>query len=290
MRISLVLGSGGSRGYAQIGVIDELHARGHEVVAVSGASVGSLVGGALAAGRLEELRAASLKLTKVEVLLMFQPQLGAAGLVKDDRVLRFLESVIGDPRIEDLEIPYSAVAADLDARREVWFQSGSLLAAIRASISIPSVFSPVMLDGRVLADGGLLNPLPMEASLRPDADLTLAVSLYARDPFVPQIGRADADTVTQQPPVFGRARKVRQAKEAWGFQTLPKDRDLMHTTTLALDVMQERIQSSRIAVNPPDIHIEIPQSLGTTFDFWKAEPFIEFGRQQAKAAFDRAGI
>lgn len=283
MRVSLVLGSGGARGYAHIGVIDELLARGHEIVAVSGASIGALIGGAYAAGKLENFREACLKLNRLDVFRMMTPTIGKPGIIKADRIMAFLEEIIGECRIEDLAIPYCAVAADVLARREVWFRSGSLLAAIRASISIPSVFKPVMIDGRLLADGGLLNPLPMESSLRPDADLTVAVALFGKDSLLSNLRQRENETEKMNA-------KGKRKKSSSPFEPLPDDLDLLKMTLLSLDLMQERIQASRIAVNPPDIYIDVPASLGTTFDFAKAEEFIPYGRELAATAFDRAGI
>lgn len=283
MRVSPVLGSGGARGYAHIGVIDELLARGHKIVAVSGSSIGALIGGAYAAGKLENFREACLKLNRLDVFRMMTPTIGKPGIIKTDKIMAFLEDIIGEYQIEDLAIPYCAVAADVLARREVWFRSGPLLAAIRASISIPSVFKPVMLDGRLLADGGLLNPLPMESSLRPDADLTVAVALFGKDSLLSNLQQRENEAGK-------RNAKGKSKKSSSPFDPLPDDLDLLKMTLLSLDLMQDRIQASRIAVNPPDIYIDVPASLGTTFDFAKAEEFIAYGQELAVTAFDRAGI
>ena len=300
MRISLTLGSGGARGYAHIGVLQELVARGHEVVAVAGASIGALVGGAFAAGKLDQLTETALKLSKTNMWLMFRPTLGAPGLVKLDRVMGPLARLIGEVRIEDLPIPYTAVATDMIARREVWFTEGPLLAAIRASIAVPSVFSPVMLQGRLLADGGVLNPLPIEPSLRLDADLALAVSLFGNDPGLRPASaiEASADQVSGPNALARLGERIadvlptrrHQATAGDPFDPLPSDLALLDMVTLALDVMQARIQASRIAVNPPDVHIEVPASLGTMFSFDQASRIIETGRELAIAKFDEVGL
>lgn len=305
MRISLVLGSGGARGYAHIGVLQELEARGHEVVAVAGASMGALVGGAFACGRLAEATEVATKLSKTDLWMMFRPALGAPGLVKADRIMQLLRRIIGDVRIEDLPIPYTAVATDLFARREIWFHEGPLLAAIRASIAIPTVFTPVMLHGRLLTDGGLLNPLPMETSLRLDADLTLAVSLFGRDAGRETGGAIEVSAEDQEAPageprawdkvgekitelLATRAPKKLHADDV--FDPLPGDLDLTDMMTMALDVMQARIQSSRLAVNPPDVHIEVPAGLGTLLDFADATRIIQTGRELAIQKFDEVGL
>ncbi|GAA2181500.1 patatin-like phospholipase family protein [Brooklawnia cerclae] len=304
MRISLVLGSGGARGYAHVGAIRELEARGHEIVAVAGASIGALVGGALAAGKLDELADAALHLSRTDVWMMFRPSLNQAGLIKPDRVMNALRRIIGDVRIEDLPVPYTAVATDLLSRREVWFHEGPLLAAIRASISIPSVFTPVMLQGRLLTDGGLVNPLPMETSLRLDADVTVAVSLFGPDPGLGAAGAIEvsSDKHDTTNPLTRLSERIAGAlptipalshagpEQDDPFDPLPPDLDIGDMVVMSLNVMQARIQASRIAVNPPDVHIEVPVSLASTFDFGDAERIIETGRELAAAEFDRVGL
>ena len=270
------------------------------MVAVAGASIGALVGGAFAAGKLDQLTETALKLSKTNMWLMFRPTLGAPGLVKLDRVMGTLARLIGEVRIEDLPIPYTAVATDMIARREVWFTEGPLLAAIRASIAVPSVFSPVMLQGRLLADGGVLNPLPIEPSLRLDADLALAVSLFGNDPGLRPASaiEASADQVSGPNALARLGERIadvlptrrHQATAGDPFDPLPSDLALLDMVTLALDVMQARIQASRIAVNPPDVHIEVPASLGTMFSFDQTSRIIETGRELAIAKFDEVGL
>lgn len=300
MRISLVLGSGGARGYAHIGVLHELQARGHEVVAIAGASIGALVGGAFAAGRLAELTEVALGLSKPDLWLMMRPTLGGAGLIKGDRVMSLLRDVIGDLRIEELPIPYTAVATDLLAQREIWFHEGPLLAAIRASIAVPTVFTPVMLRGRLLCDGGLVNPLPMETSLRLDADLTVAVSLFGK-PAGSGSGVAievSSEGPPEPHPLVRLGERIVEAMPGWSkpedpndiFDPLPHRLDMTDMITMSLDVMQARIQASRIAVNPPDVHVEVPANLGALLDFSDGSRIIQAGRELAVARFDEAGL
>lgn len=181
MKIALVLGSGGARGYAHVGVIDELLERGHEIVSVSGCSMGALVGGIYAAGALEEFRDFILPLRRSEVFRYADFTVSGPGLFKSDRLMDRLRSIVGDIRIEDLSIPYTAVATDLTNRREVWFHDGPLLTAIRASVAIPTAITPVVYRGRLLADGGILNPLPVDASSHFISEATVAVSLFGRN-------------------------------------------------------------------------------------------------------------
>ncbi|MDO5617217.1 patatin-like phospholipase family protein [Kocuria sp.] len=192
MEIALVLGSGGARGYAHIGVIDELLHRGHQIVSIAGCSMGALVGGMYAAGALEDFRAFVEPLKRSEVFRYADLSVSGPGLFKSDRLMDKLHSLIGDIRIEELPIPYTAVATDLTNRREVWFHDGPLLTAVRASIAIPTAITPVVYRGRLLADGGILNPLPVDASSHFISEATVAVSLFGRNR--PGLGQQSVDT------------------------------------------------------------------------------------------------
>ncbi|AIY47950.2 patatin-like phospholipase family protein [Mycolicibacterium fortuitum] len=182
MRVALALGSGGARGYAHIGVIDELSARGYEVVGVSGSSMGALVGGLHAAGKLDDFAEWARTLTQRAVLRLLDPSISAAGILRAEKILDAVREIIGEATIEELPIPYTAVATDLIAGKSVWLQRGPVDSAIRASIAIPGVIAPHVLNGRLLGDGGILDPLPMAPIAAVNADLTIAVSLSGGDP------------------------------------------------------------------------------------------------------------
>ncbi|MCG7609791.1 esterase [Mycolicibacterium sp. (ex Dasyatis americana)] len=182
MRVALALGSGGARGYAHIGVINELQDRGYEVVGVSGSSMGALVGGLHAAGALDEFADWARTLTQRAVLRLLDPSITAAGILRAEKILDAVRDIIGEATIEELPIPYTAVATDLITGKSVWLQHGALDSAIRASIAIPGVIAPHVLNGRLLGDGGILDPLPMAPIAAVNADLTIAVSLAGGDP------------------------------------------------------------------------------------------------------------
>lgn len=183
-RVALVLGSGGARGYAHIGVISELRARGYDIVGLSGSSMGALVGGLEAAGRLEHFAEWAQSLTQGAVLRLLDPSFAAAGVLRAEKILDVVRDIVGDIAIETLPIPYTAVATDLISGRSVWLQRGRIDTAIRASIAIPGLIAPHVVDGRLLADGGILDPLPLAPLSAVNADLTLAVSLNGGDPTV----------------------------------------------------------------------------------------------------------
>lgn len=176
-RVALALGSGGARGYAHIGVINELRSRGYEIVGVAGSSMGALVGGLHAAGRLAEFEGWAKTLTQRAVLRLLDPSLTAAGVLRAEKILDAVRDILGEATIEALPIPYTAVATDLITGKSVWLQRGPVDEAIRASIAIPGVIAPHLLDGRLLADGGILDPLPMAPIAAVNSDLTIAVSL-----------------------------------------------------------------------------------------------------------------
>tara|TARA_R110000796_G_scaffold252388_5_gene386524 strand:- start:9780 stop:10802 length:1023 start_codon:yes stop_codon:yes gene_type:complete len=178
-RVALVLGSGGARGYAHIGVIEEIERRGYTIDCIAGCSMGAVVGGIYAAGGLAAYREWVSGLAYLDVLRLLDVGFGNLGAIRGERVFGRIREIIGEVNIEDLSIPFTAVATDLTNQQEVWFQQGCLHQAMRASAAIPSLFSPVRQGGRVLVDGGLLNPLPIIPVVSAHCDLIMAVNLNA---------------------------------------------------------------------------------------------------------------
>ncbi|WP_109513625.1 patatin-like phospholipase family protein [Pseudomonas ovata] len=177
-RIALVLGSGGARGYAHIGVIEELERRGYEIACIAGCSMGAVVGGIYAAGKLDRYRQWIESLDYLDVLRLVDVSF-RLGAIRGEKVFGQIREIVGEINIEDLAIPYTAVATDLTNQQEIWFQEGCLHQAMRASAAIPSLFTPVMQNGRMLVDGGLLNPLPIVPVVSSHCDLIVAVNLNA---------------------------------------------------------------------------------------------------------------
>jgi NTE family protein len=286
-RVALALGSGGARGYAHIGAIQVLDERGFEVVAVAGSSMGALVGGIMAAGRLKAFTEWAVALKQRDVLRLVDPKWSAGGAMAADRLINQLSAFLTDVEIENLPIPYTAVATDIAARREVWFQKGLLRSAIRASIAIPGVITPVVLNGRLLADGGLLNPVPIEPTAAAGADLTIAVSLQA-----PRSAQEPASPVRA---TAGRDRLRQILRLAPGpvpaAPVSPTPDDLRITSVLAqsVDAMQDLIARYRMAGLPPDIHIAVPVSAGGVLDFHRAADLIALGRELTTKALDDGG-
>ena len=177
-RVALVLGSGGARGYAHIGVIEELEARGYEIGCIAGCSMGAVVGGIYAAGKLAQYREWTESLDYLDVLRLLDVSF-RLGAIRGEKVFGKIHEIVGEINIEDLAIPYTAVATDLSNQQEIWFQEGCLHKAMRASAAIPSLFTPVIQGSRMLVDGGLLNPLPIVPVVSSHCDLIVAVNLNA---------------------------------------------------------------------------------------------------------------
>ncbi len=179
--VALTLGSGGARGYAHIGAIEVLEERGYDIIAISGCSMGALIGGIYGAGKMQAYKDWVTGLGQFDVLKLLDVTLNAVGAIRGEKVFSVVREMLGDTRIEDLPIAYTAVATDLLGHKEIWFQEGPLDQAIRASIAIPGLVTPVVLNGRVLVDGALLNPLPIIPTISAHADLIFAVNLSGED-------------------------------------------------------------------------------------------------------------
>lgn len=290
-RVALALGSGGARGYAHIGAIEEIAARGHEIVAISGTSMGALVGGLAAAGRLAPYTEWARSLNQREVLRLLDPKWSAPGAIRAQRIFGQVEQILGDQLIEDLRIPFTAVATDLHARREVWFQRGPLTSAIRASIAIPGVITPVEMNGRLLADGGLMNPVPIEPTAAAAADLTVAISLSgSRQPM-------EASTPAREPaePTW-REELVDKVRRSVGRTTpepepvsLLDELRISDVIGLSMDAMQGLIARYRMAGLPPDVLVTVPASAARSLEFHRAGEMIDLGRRLTAEALDAAG-
>ncbi|GAA0578887.1 hypothetical protein GCM10010172_74690 [Paractinoplanes ferrugineus] len=269
----MALGSGGARGFAHIGVIEVLAERGFEVAAVAGSSMGALVGGVTAAGRLAEFTEWAVGLKQRDVLFLLDPKWALPGVLAADRLIDHLDGFLAEAMIEELPVPYTAVATDITSRREVWFQKGLLRSAIRASIAIPGLITPVVADGRVLADGGLLNPVPIEPTAAVPTDLTVAVSLVGRRP-----GHESAAPIR----TVAHRRLRRRKAEA--------ELRLSDVLVSSLDAMQDMIARYRMAGLPPDVHISVPVTACGALEFHRAGEMVALGRELAARALDDAGI
>lgn len=285
--IVLALGGGGARGLAQIGVIEVLQARGLDIEAVAGTSCGALVGGAFAAGKLDELRDWMTRTSRREMLRLLDPGLGRPAMFTGTRLVRALREVVGEPRIEDLPIDFTAVAVDLLRQREVWLRRGDLWDALRASFAIPGIFTPLNIGGMELVDGGLLAPLPITATRLAGAHRVVAVDIHGSTPQRKDEPVRVVDAKAGAPAVGLLGRWMdRLGDEA----ATPTHRfGLMEVMSRALDTMQERIARVQLALEPPDLLVRIPRDACQFYEFWRAAELIEIGRREAEKALDAAG-
>ena len=279
--VSLVLGSGGARGLAHIGVIRHLQENGYKIQSISGCSIGSLIGGVYAAGKLDILEQWMLDITKLDIVSMLDLSWKASGLINGDAVINKLVDLIGDVQIEDLDIPFTAVAADIKNQKEVWMNKGSLFDAIRASVSLPLLLTPVERDGLVLVDGGVLNPVPIAPTFNDKTDLTIAVNLggppildkkldSAGKPEEPKKGWMDR--LEHYFDKFNIKDDSKKSKE-WGAYDVANE---------AFDTMQSSIARQKLASYPPDIELTIARNACGTLEFDRAKEMIELGYTLAK--------
>ena len=285
-RVALVLGAGGARGLAQIGVLEALDARGLEISAIAGSSSGALVGGVYAAGKLTEFREQLVRLDRRGFLRLLDPVIGHAGLLRGNRLVDAMREVVGNPDIEALPIPFTAVAVDLMRQREVWLRSGPLWEAIRASFAVPGLFTPHVLHGRELVDGGLLAPLPIAATRMSDAHRLIAVDMHGwpeRPPGSPAEGGADApgSIGNRMGEWFERKLGLRSDDDG--------EYGLSELMARSLDTMQAQIARVHLALDPPELVIRIPRDACLFYEFWRAAELIDVGRTEAEKALDAAG-
>ncbi len=278
--VSLVLGSGGARGIAHIGVIRWLLEHDYDIKSVSGCSIGALVGGAFAAGKLDEFEEWICAVTEREMFRLLDLSWQISGLVKGDRVIDTLKKLVGERQIEDLPIRYTAVAADLEKEREVWIQDGSLFEAIRASISLPLLLTPRVRNGVTLVDGGVLNPVPIAPTFGDNTDLCIAVNLGG----APMEKLKDATPPDERDTSKGLREKIDEfIDKLWpDGDDDGKDWGPFEIANQAFDAMQSTISRQKLAVYPPDVLIEIPRNACRSLEFHRAAEMIALGRERAR--------
>ncbi|MFA5850007.1 MAG: patatin-like phospholipase family protein [Bacteroidales bacterium] len=281
--VSLVLSSGGARGVAHIGVIEELERQGFKINSIAGSSMGALVGGVYASGNLQVFREWMCDLDKKTVFNLVDFALSTNGLVKGNKVIKELKKIIPDLNIEDLPLNFTAVATDIKNKKEVLFETGSLYEAIRASISIPTVFKPCMVEGMVLIDGGVLNPLPINRIKRNNNDLLIAVDVNSPVLFEKYVAVKKTSTKEIELNYFTFLMNK-------GFSFLPKisDMQLNYFTLLSqtASLMIQQISALTIEIQQPDILIKIPMNSYGPFHFYKSEEIIKAGELATRKALE----
>ncbi len=283
-QLSLVLGSGGARGLAHIGVIRELEAQGYQIRTLSGCSMGALVGALYAAGKMEDYAQWVCGLNRGDILGLLDVTGDPGGFIAGRKLMRALHDWIGDIRIEELPIPYTAVAVDIEREKEVWLDEGNLYEAVRASISIPGVFTPYRYHGRVLVDGGLLNPIPVAPTINALTDLTFVVDANAPPTdSLPWSEQRDSDDDSGSIRFWlDRFLATIGRDSAPSASPAPSSPGLVDVLTRSLDTMQAAITRQHLAVFNPDRVFRIPRNLCMIHEFHRAGEIIEAGRQLAR--------
>ncbi len=272
---SLVLGSGGARGMAHVGVIRWLEEQGIQIKSISGCSIGALIGGVYATGQMEEFVSFLQNFNRTDVFSMLDFVFSGSGLVGGKTVLKELKHIIGEKHIEDLPIKYTAVAADIAQEKEVWIRKGPIYEAVRASISLPLFFTPFKLNGRYLVDGGILNPTPLEPVKEDETDLTIAVNLGGLAEKAPKKQDTEKSEFQKQFDEFvASIRPLRSKKE--------EEWDMLYIADQCFNSMQNNIADRKMLENPPDYLINIPRNKCGTLEFERSKELIDYGYQMAE--------
>lgn len=298
--ISLVLGSGGARGLAHIGAIQALEESGFRIESIAGSSMGALVGGMYAAGNLDTYTDWVCTLEQSDVFRLVDWTLSGGGLIRGDRIINRLRQMVGEVRIEDLHIDFTAVAVDIEQGREIWLSRGPLFDAIRGSIAIPGLFTPHRYHGRLLVDGGILNPIPVAPTLRCLTDLTVVVNVNGqqsrirRDPRPRDASSATADSTDETASGDSEAGMVERLRRFFDG-LIDRDQEpaeeapgMVAMLMKSLETMESVITRQHLAVFQPDIVIDIPRDAAMLHEFHRARELIELGRTRTIEALNRA--
>ena len=280
-KIALVLSGGGARGLAHIGAIETLESHGYEITSIAGCSMGALIGGMYAAGKLPEVKDWVLALDRRKVLSLVDFSLSLTHLVKGDRVMEALKEIVSDVNIEDLPIPYTAVATDWNSGKEVVFDHGSLYDAIRASISIPLFLNPVRREDMLLVDGGLVNSLPLNRVVRHSGDLLFGINVsthdYQDELLMQQFVERKLLSKSMPAAVMNRIMKHFEGINI-NYVTL-----LMRT----IAIMLEQNTRQQILISRPDLVVQVPMKRYGVFDFDKAAAILQIGKHKTSRALRR---
>jgi len=278
--VALVLSSGGAKGLAHIGAIEELEANDFRISSIAGCSMGALVGGVYAAGKLGEFREWMKTIDRKKMLKLTDFSFSINHLVKGKRIIEAIMEFVPDVAIEDLPIPYCAVATDLKAGKEVVFNKGSLFEAIRASISLPSFYEPVQREGMVLIDGGVLNPIPLNRVKRHVGDILVGVDVSGCD-YKTQWDEMHRLTDWQK--------KDRSLKAKILDKLIPDNIEFNYFSVLSrassLMIRQNSVLTAKLM--KPDMLVDIQMSRYGTFDFDKSEKIIALGRQKTSQVISK---
>ncbi len=281
--VALVLSSGGARGVAHIGVIEALQEAGYTISAIAGSSMGAVVGGVYAAGRLPDYKKWVCELDKLDVFKLLDFTLSTQGFVRGERVFNEMKKFIEDRELEDLNIPFKAIATDIINKKEIVFDKGSLYTALRASAAIPSVLKPSIINNVEVVDGGVLNPIPVQHVARNGEDMLI-------------VSDVNADVENHMP----RQRKEEKTRlaplmEKWNSlftngnnSSKTKRLSIFDLFARSVDLMQDRISDYIIEYHKPDVVIKMSRDICSTFEFYRSKELIEYGYRETQKALKHA--
>lgn len=289
IKIGLALGGGAARGWSHIGVLRALAEASIAPDVIAGCSIGAVVGGCYAAGKLDELEAFALSLTKRRVMGLLDFHFSGAGLIAGGRLQRLLDQDLTDRRVETLPVKFCTIATELVSGHEIWLTRGPLVQAMRASYALPGVFDPVMIGGRWLMDGALVNPIPITAARALGADLVICVNLNGEVRVRGTVIQSyDAETSDETE----IEEAIQDAPRRWGIfpaarMDKPRRPNAPGMATVMVDafnITQDRIARSRLAGDPPDIMVAPKLAKMGLFEFHRAQECIDLGRQATERA------
>ncbi|NOX46625.1 MAG: phospholipase [Chlorobi bacterium] len=280
--VALVLSGGGSRGMAHIGVIEEILKHKHKITSVAGTSIGSVVGGVYAAGKLGEYKNWVSGLGKMDIFRLMDFAITKSGFIKGEKIFSELEKMLGPVNIEDLAIPFATVAVAINLHKEIVFTSGPLRKAVRASVAVPTILTPVQYKGMELVDGGVLNPLPLNLVKRNKKDLLIAVDLNADIKYTkPRNVRIAKKEQSNYLALWEQVNK--RWTHFFSKEKNPKA-GYFDLLTKSIYAMQARLTETSIKKYKPDILVQISRDSCDLFEFHRATEMIEYGRRQARKA------
>jgi NTE family protein len=280
--VALVLSGGGARGMAQIGVIEELLKRDYRITSIAGTSIGSLIAGVYASGKLNEFKQWITRIGKYDVFKLMDFAISKKGFIKGEKVFSRLHEFLLNTNIENLGIPYAAVAVDIKNHQEIVFRTGNLIEAIRASVSVPTVLLPQNCTGVELVDGGVLNPLPLDCIARTPNDIVVAVDLNAPTTYQrPKLPTISSDHES----AYLRAKEMINRKWSKFHKEENSSIGYFDLITESIYTMQMKLTQYSLEKYKPDILIEISRDACELFGFHRSEEMIEYGRKQFKATF-----
>lgn len=291
-KVALVLGSGGARGVAHIGVIEALEENGFEISSISGSSMGAVIGGLYAAGKMQEYKEWVTHFDKIDVFKLLDFTLSFQGVVRGEKVFKEMRKLLGEYNIEDFSIPFTAVASNIRTQSEVLFSEGNLMDALRASCAIPTVMTPVYHENEEIVDGGVLNPIPLSRVKRTEGDILIAVDVNASIPFEKKVA-VTAEEVQQDEKnkqfmedFTNRIKSFFPSNGPKEANAIPKKLGYFDLLNRSIDLMQEKMTNLQMELIKPDMLVQVSRNSCGTFEFYKSNELVELGKEAFEKSYN----